>query len=122
MKAKEYLEKYKEDAEIHWRVCNDMFFETSDLIKSRRAQTDAALIAIIEEQHRKWKAFLRMCPKEGIREHAFIRLCVYRLPELRRYFPACDFSDMPPSPTDSPTPSPACRASKHAEKQGLGRL
>ena len=62
MKAKEYADRYlKDPSDITlWGVGKDIWDETKALIKSRHAQTDAALWSILNEQDRKWRAFARL--------------------------------------------------------------
>ena len=76
-KAKEYYnEDLKEvfagtDAEAIKTAASEVFtaliFEIEEIIKMRKAKSNSAMIAIIEEQNNKWNSICRKAEKDGTR-------------------------------------------------------
>lgn len=60
MKAKDYAKQYQQSpgTEGLWKVLKSIIEEIPELIKQRNAKTDAALFSLLDEQERKWKAFI----------------------------------------------------------------
>ena len=74
MKAKEYFEKY-EDLLIHatndqaykdssFNVFMDFSKESTDVIESRKAKKNTAVIAVMKEQNDKWNSLCRLFEKK----------------------------------------------------------
>jgi len=71
VKAKEFAKMWEDDPTLETAAKIGTIFlrECAELAKVRNAKSDAAMIAIFEEQNRKWKAFARRV--DGIREDGF---------------------------------------------------
>jgi len=84
MKASEYAAQYKSDPtpEKLGRVCIDMFLETKTLIEKRKAKTNAAAFATLNEAEQKWRAFVSLVGEEDIRPDGFIRFVKIKMPEI----------------------------------------
>ena len=66
MKAKEYLQKYLSDTRPANEKLTDVVLEFISEVKTigemRHAKSDDSFVAIVKEQERKWRAFVRMLP------------------------------------------------------------
>lgn len=72
MKAKEYAEHYQGDpgTDALIAIANAFAVEVKSIAEQRHATSDGALIAILDEQDRKWRAFARIVGAE-VREDGF---------------------------------------------------
>ena len=79
MKAKDYAAKYKVLIALDCytehpasTIVKQMVQEVAALQKIRRAQTNAAMVSILQEQERKWQAFCRIVGEDsGIKSDGF---------------------------------------------------
>ena len=80
MKAKEFAQKFNDDPSIETLVDigNTFLIECAELGKARNCQSDDSMIAIFEEQNRKWKAFARLV--DGVKEDGFEQLLKLNAP------------------------------------------
>lgn len=69
MKAKEYAEYYQtrlaegsDSAQTLIGIARQFIDEVESLCKDRHAVSDAAFIAVLKEQDKKWRAFARLVP------------------------------------------------------------
>ena len=91
MKAKEYFRKYVEenqDEEAMYRVVKtlmDMFNEVKEIQLMRKAQSDSAMIAIMNEQNIKANSFIRKVNEIdglGVKNNAYKQFINDQMPEL----------------------------------------
>ena len=91
MKAKEYFRKYVEenqDEEAMYRVVKtlmDMFNEVKEIQLMRKAQSDSAMIAIMNEQNIKANSFIRKVNEIdglGVKDNAYKQFINDQMPEL----------------------------------------
>lgn len=73
-------------------VCRDMLVEARDIHSRRHGQSEAALVAVLREQHQKFKAFARLanvelckCDREIV-PTAFAGFLMEMLPDHRATF------------------------------------
>lgn len=85
MKAKDYYQKYSErllnpesSTTAITELIKDFAAETKQLMDNRKARTDKACTAIINEMNDKWNAIARMFPVEVLKYNGW-----------RNYFWAC---------------------------------
>jgi len=104
MKADEYAEKYKQylvnppkdlwkgrPEDARWdktdaliAICHDLFFEITDIMLNRRAQSDLALLAVLREQDQKWIAILRRLNDSEIKITGFRAFVKSQMPDLAK--------------------------------------
>ena len=93
MKAKEYLRKYieedqdKSEAFRCVSILFEMFDESRHIISIRKAKSDRAVIAIMDEQNDKANAFIRKINELGgtqFQKDIFKRLIKEEMPELHK--------------------------------------
>jgi len=91
MKAKEYFRKYVEenqDEEPMYRVVKtlmDMFNEVKEIQLMRKAKSDSAMIAIMNEQNIKANSFIRKVNEIdglGVKNNAYKQFINDQMPEL----------------------------------------
>jgi len=91
MKAKEYFRKYLEenqDEEPMYRVVKtlmDMFNEVKEIQLMRKAKSDSAMIAIMNEQNIKANSFIRKVNEIdglGVKNNAYKQFINDQMPEL----------------------------------------
>lgn len=91
MKAKEYFRKYVEenqDEEPMYRVVKtlmDMFNEVKEIQLMRKAKSDSAMIAIMNEQNLKANSFIRKVNEIdglGVKNDAYKQFINDQMPEL----------------------------------------
>ena len=91
MKAKEYFRKYVEenqDEDAMYRVVKtlmDMFNEVKEIQLMRKAQSDSAMIAIMNEQNIKANSFIRKVNEIdglGVKNNAYKQFINDQMPEL----------------------------------------
>lgn len=82
MKAKDYAIKYQTNPTIEnlTGILIEFFKECFTLADSRRATTEAAQYAILNEQDQKWRAFARLV--KGVKENGLEMVIKERHPEL----------------------------------------
>ncbi|MFA5211681.1 MAG: hypothetical protein WC414_04290 [Patescibacteria group bacterium] len=88
MKAKEYAQKYIDNPtdETLYEIAKEMFFEIDIIRKARNAQSNEAMIAIINEQSDKWRKFANIVKNVSInivKEDGFKNFVLISLPELK---------------------------------------
>ena len=89
MKASDYFEKYKERITTQDGV-SDLFIEMSkevgEIAKERKALTDSASRAIVQEINQKWNALCRMFEKEYgrpvLKRNGFLDFWKSKIPNL----------------------------------------
>lgn len=93
MKAKEYFEKYvneNQDKEKMYRVVSiffDIFNEVKEIRLMRKAQSNSAMIAILNEQNLKANSFIRKVNEIddlGIKKDAFKIFINEEMPKLSK--------------------------------------
>lgn len=93
MKAKEYFRKYAEenqDEEPMYRVVKtlmDMFNEVKEIKVMRKAQSNSAMIAIMNEQNLKANSFIKKVNEKdgmGVKNDAFKQFITDQMPELSK--------------------------------------
>jgi hypothetical protein len=91
MKAKEYFRKYVEenqDEEAMYRVVKtlmDMVNEVKEIQLMRKAQSDSAMIAIMNEQNIKANSFIRKVNEIdglGVKDNAYKQFINDQMPDL----------------------------------------
>ena len=91
MKAKEYLRKYVEEnqeEDNYYRVVKaflDMFNEVKEIQLMRKAQSNSAMIAIMNEQNNKANSFIRQVNELddlGLKKDGFKEFIKSQMPEL----------------------------------------
>lgn len=92
MKAKDYIEKYRErlesgDIAAIKKAGADMLMEFSkevaQIAETRGVQRNSALVALLKEQNKKWNAVVKVFPTILARD-GFMRFWINRMPELQR--------------------------------------
>ena len=94
MRALEYATKFKNEGstiEALGRVVFDMMVEVRTIMQSRKAQSDATMLAVLDEQHAKFKAFHRQTEgkiSDGTTMHpsAFARMIRRKMPDIFAYW------------------------------------
>lgn len=93
MKAKEYFRKYVEenqDEEKLYRVVKsfmDMFNEVKEIQVMRKAQSDSAMVAIMNEQNIKANSFIRKVNEIddlGLKPNGFKEFIKSQMPDLAK--------------------------------------
>jgi len=84
VKAKEYAEKYKANPtpQTLVEIAKEMVFEIEEIYKIRHGKSDEALIAVFDEQERKWQAFVQLVDDPNVRRDGFKRFCQKHFPEV----------------------------------------
>lgn len=91
MKAKEYFRKYVEEnqeEDNYYRVVKtflDMFKEVKEIQVMRKAQSNEAMIAILNEQNLKAKSFIRKVNEIddlGVKQDGFKHFIIDQMPDL----------------------------------------
>lgn len=82
MKAKDYAKLFNENRSINTliEISKKFITECLEIAKIRNAKTDSALIAIFEEQNKKWMAFARIV--DGVKPDGFEQLVKLQMPEV----------------------------------------
>jgi len=88
MKAKEYAQKYIENPsdKTLLDIVKEMFYEVDTIRKSRNAQSNDAMIAILNEQSDKWRKFVKLVEKVStnvININGFRDFILIHFPELK---------------------------------------
>ena len=62
MKAKEYAKQFNDSPTIETLcgICRDFLIETANIAKQRNIKESFSMIAVLDEQNRKWKSFAKM--------------------------------------------------------------
>lgn len=81
-KAKEYAAEFEADPtrETLRGIAHAFMVEVKEIIATRNARSNSALLSILDEQDRKWRAFARRI--EGVRPDGFERLVKEVFPEV----------------------------------------
>lgn len=85
MKAKDYAKQFNDNPteETLKKIADTFILECAEIIKSRRANSDSAALAVLKEQDRKWIAFSNMVT--GIRRDGFREITKEVFPEIIKY-------------------------------------
>jgi hypothetical protein len=95
MKAVEYFNQYqidrnkKGEQEALGQVVIDMLAEVKTIGEKRGVQLLSGLASIFAEQDQKWRAFVRLCEKNGyhnIRPDGFAQFCTHKIPSTIPFF------------------------------------
>jgi hypothetical protein len=89
MKAKEYIEKFFKEDDVHeslFKIVYTLFAEVETIAEQRNAQLNGAMISIFKEQDKKWLAILNKLGlldyKGGIFKKVFVKYLIKKVPEL----------------------------------------
>ena len=84
MRAKEYAELFNKNRSIEnlIEISGRFVKECIEIAETRKAKSDSALIAILNEQDLKWKAFARLI--DGVKPDGFEQLVKLQLPEVHK--------------------------------------
>jgi hypothetical protein len=81
MKAKDYADKYNANPapEALGQIFMDFLGEIGTIARARNTTSDEGVLAIVDEQDRKWRAFARMT---DLPESGFMALLELDMPEI----------------------------------------